>query len=98
MQLGLRWWFTRRRSILLEGLKSELDYKWIQEGDEGSKFFFDFLKRKVVADRFLVYAERMGLLRRTQQEIQGMFSDHFQNIFSDYHLSSQLWLLGMLAT
>jgi hypothetical protein len=26
---------------------------WIQDGDEGSKFFFYFLKRKVVADKVL---------------------------------------------
>jgi hypothetical protein len=25
--------------------------QWIQKRDEGSKFFFDFLKKKVVADR-----------------------------------------------
>lgn len=25
--------------------------QWIQEGDEGSKFFFNFFKKKVVVDR-----------------------------------------------
>jgi hypothetical protein len=27
--------------------------QWIQDGDEGPKFFFDFLKRMVVANRVL---------------------------------------------
>jgi len=27
--------------------------QWTQEGDEGSKFYFDYLKRKVALDRVL---------------------------------------------
>jgi hypothetical protein len=50
-------------------------------GRWGSKFFFDFLKKKVVVDRVLGLARLDGSLEEDLVEIRGMFGIHFQNIF-----------------
>lgn len=35
------------------GARVHAHFQWIQEGNEGSKFFFDFLNKKVVVDKVL---------------------------------------------
>ena len=57
--------------------------QWIQEGNEGSKFFFDFLKRKVVTDKVLGLWREDGIFEDNQIEIWDMFSCHFKNILFD---------------
>jgi len=54
-----------------------LPLQWIQEGYDGSKLYFDFLKRKVGLDKMF------GLHRvdGTFAYIKCMFSMHFHNIF-----------------
>jgi hypothetical protein len=59
----------------------------IQKGDEGFKFFFDFLKKKVIANRVLGLQRADGSLVEDQKNIRGMFGDHFHNCFSPYPLS-----------
>lgn len=46
------WWFIRGRSTLPRG-SGMLQVAVDKEGDEGSKFYFDYLKRKIVSDRVL---------------------------------------------
>jgi hypothetical protein len=58
------------------------------EGNEGSKFYFDFLKRKFIANKVLDLHRVDGYLVEDLGEVKGMFSFHFQNIFSPYALTN----------
>jgi len=64
--------------------------QWIQEGDEVSKLFFDFQKKKVIADRVLGLCRSDGSLEEDLIEIRGLFGDHFHNIFSPYRFSDSI--------
>jgi hypothetical protein len=44
---------VQKEDYIDKGAQVRDKIQWIQEGNEGSKFFFDFLKRKVVTDRVL---------------------------------------------
>jgi hypothetical protein len=57
---------------------------WIQERDEGSKFYFDFLKKKVGANKVLGLCRVDGSLAKYPSEVRGMLNSHFQNIFASY--------------
>jgi hypothetical protein len=61
--------------------------QWIQEGNQGSKLYFDFLKRKVVVNRVLGLHRVNGYLVEDLAKVKGMISSHFQNIFSPYALT-----------
>jgi hypothetical protein len=56
--------------------------QWIREGDEGSKFYFDFLKKMVVVDRVLGLHRVDESLVEDPTKIKGMFGLHFQFFFS----------------
>ena len=72
----------RKKTIFLEVLRYVIVYKlWIKEGDEGSKFFFNFLKKKVVVEKKIGLCRAHGSLEENPTNICSMFSDHFQNIF-----------------
>lgn len=71
----------REEESIARGARVRARLQWIQEGDEGSKFFFSFLKKKVVADRVLGLCRVDGSLEEDPTKIQGMFGDHFQNMF-----------------
>jgi hypothetical protein len=58
--------------------------QWIKEGYEGSKFYFEFLKRKLVADRVLSLHTIEGSLVEDPTKVKDMFGFHFQNIISPY--------------
>jgi hypothetical protein len=76
----------KEEDYIARGARVRAQLQWIQEGDEGCKFFFDFLKKKVVADRVLGLCRDDGTLEENPTGIRGMFSGHFQNIFSSFHL------------
>ena len=59
----------------------------IHEGDEGSKLYFDFFLSKGTLEKVLGIHRADEFLVEYAIEILGMFSDHFQAIFSPYSLS-----------
>jgi hypothetical protein len=59
----------------------------IQVGDEPSKFYFGFLKRKNNVDRVTSLCRHDGSLGEDSSQIKNMFGLHFQNIFSLYALT-----------
>jgi hypothetical protein len=59
-------------------------FSGIKRGEESSKFYFDFLKRKVVANGMLRLGRLDGSLVEGPSKVKGMFSSHFQNSFSPY--------------
>jgi hypothetical protein len=52
---------VHKEDYIAKGDRVRAKLQWIQEGNEGSKFFFDFLKRKVVTDRVLGLGREDGI-------------------------------------
>lgn len=77
---------VRKKEYIVRGTWVHAQLQWIHDGDQGSKFF-NFLKKKVVGDKVLSLQRADKTLEESPIEIRGMFSDHFKNIFSTYHLS-----------
>lgn len=75
---------------IARGAQIRARLQWLQDGDEGFKFFFNFLKRKVVADRVLGLHRADGSLAEDPTEVKDMFGLHFQNILSPYALTDQV--------
>jgi hypothetical protein len=69
---------VRREDDIVRGIWVCSCLRWIQEGDEGSNFYFDFLKRKLAVNKCLVSVRLMILLLRTLLR-SGMINSHFQN-------------------
>ena len=59
------------------GAQVHAHLQWIHESNEESKFF-NFLKRKLVADGFLGLHQANRTLEENPTNIQGMFNNHFQ--------------------
>ena len=58
--------FKMGTSTLLDA-KESFRLQWINEGGEGSKFSFDYLKRKVAANKVIGLHRGMDILQRIQQ-------------------------------
>ena len=52
---------VHKEDYIAKGDRVRDKLQWIQEGNEGSKFFFDFLKRKVVTYRVLGLGREDGI-------------------------------------
>lgn len=63
----------KAEDYIARGAKIRARLHWIQEGDEGSKFFFSFLKRKVAADRVIGLRRGDGSITEDPAEIKDMF-------------------------
>jgi hypothetical protein len=66
---------VQRGKYIVKGARICSRLHWIQEGDKGSgsKFFFDFLKKKVVVDKVLALCRPNGSLQEDPAEIKSMF-------------------------
>jgi hypothetical protein len=82
--VGLAKGIVEREEVYIDkGAKGHARLQRIREGNESSKFFFDFLKKMVVVNQ----SAYDGSLKEDPSKIQGMFRGHFRNIFSPYPLT-----------
>jgi hypothetical protein len=73
---------------IAKGIRVHYKLQCIKEGDESSKFYFDFLKKKIVANRVLSLCRVGGSLDEDPSKVN-MSDLHFHNIFS-YALTNQM--------
>ena len=72
----------KEEEYISQGAQMRSCLQLIKEGDEGYKFFFNFINKKEVVNLIIGHYQDDGSLKDNSIDIQGMFRDHFQNIFS----------------
>ncbi|KAK4713267.1 hypothetical protein R3W88_019174 [Solanum pinnatisectum] len=74
-----------KKQIIYQYLQQKSKIKWLQEGDQNTKFYHNFLKARRNANRIFTIKDKQGKFLTNTKEINKEFIDYYNELLGKAH-------------